>query len=106
MEVNRLYYSAERINERNIINKIRENDITHEAKHDSANVLNSHCVNIGKHISESMNAGPYDHYKYLKGNNYILIQYSLLLYPLKMMTKQFSLLSISQVISIHSKLLF
>ena len=23
---------------------------------------------MGKHISESMNAGPYDHYRYLNGN--------------------------------------
>ena len=48
-----------RINKRNIINKILENDITYETKHDIANVLNSYFVNIGKRISESMNAGPY-----------------------------------------------
>ena len=36
--------------------------------HDIANVLNSYFVNIGKHISESMKAGPYDHFQYLKGN--------------------------------------
>ena len=36
--------------------------------HDIANVLNSYIVNIGKHISESMNTGPYDHNQYLKGN--------------------------------------
>ena len=33
--------------------------------------------NIGKHISESMNAGPYDHYQYLNGN--YVFHYSLLL---------------------------
>ena len=32
------------------------------------NVLNSYFVNICKRISESMNAGPYDNYQYLKGN--------------------------------------
>ena len=48
--------------------KISENDNTYEAKHDIANVLNSYFVNIGKRISESMNAGPYDHYQCLKGN--------------------------------------
>ena len=43
-------------------------DITYVTKHDIANVLNSYFVNIGKRTSESMNAGPYDHYQYLKGN--------------------------------------
>ena len=57
-----------RINKKNIINKICENDITYVRKHDISNVLNSYFVNIGKRISESMNAGPYDHYQYLKGN--------------------------------------
>ena len=37
-------------------------------KHDISNALNSYFVNIGKRISESMNAGPYDHNQYLKGN--------------------------------------
>ena len=37
-------------------------------KHDISNVLNSYFVNIGKRISESMNAGPWDHNQYLKGN--------------------------------------
>ena len=49
-----------RINKINIINKISENYIAY--------VLNSLFQNIGKHISESMTAGPYDHYQYLKGN--------------------------------------
>ena len=49
-----------------------------ETKHDIANILNSYFVNIGKHISESMNAGLYDHYQYLKGK-IILIHYSFLL---------------------------
>ena len=49
-----------RINKINIINKISENDIAY--------VLNSLFQNIGKQISESMTAGPYDHYQYLKGN--------------------------------------
>ena len=56
-----------RIHKKNIINKICENDITYVTKHDISNVLNSYFVNIGKRISESMNAGPYDHYQYLKG---------------------------------------
>ena len=56
------------INKKNIINKICENDITYVTKHDISNVLNSYFVNIGKRISESMNAGPNDHYQYLKGN--------------------------------------
>ena len=50
------------------MNKINENDITNETKHDIANVLDSYFVNIGKRISESMNAGSYDHYQYIKGN--------------------------------------
>ena len=33
-----------------------------------SNVLNSYFVNIGKRISESMNARAYDHYQYLKIN--------------------------------------
>ena len=45
-----------RINKINIVNKISENGITHETKHDIENVLTSYFVNIGKHISESMNA--------------------------------------------------
>ena len=57
-----------RINKKIIINKISENDITYETKHDIANVLNSYSVNTNKRISESMNAGPYDHYQYVKGN--------------------------------------
>ena len=57
-----------RINKKNIINKISQNDITYETKHDIANVLNSYFVNTSKRISESMNAGHYDHYQYLKGN--------------------------------------
>ena len=70
LEANKQCYSAEyRINKRNIINKISENDIACETKHDIANVLNSFFVNIGKRISGSMNAGPYDHdYQYLNGN--------------------------------------
>ena len=56
-----------RINKRNSTDKICENDITYETKHDIANVTNSYFVNIGKRISESMNAGPYDQYQYLKG---------------------------------------
>ena len=47
---------------------ICENDITYVTKHDISNVLNSYFVNIGKRISESMNAGSYDHNQYLKGN--------------------------------------
>ena len=57
-----------KINKKNIINKIDENNITYETKNDIANVLNSYFLNIGKRISESRNAGPYDHYQYLKGN--------------------------------------
>ena len=57
-----------RINKKNIRYKICENDITYVTKHDISNVLNSYFVNIGKRISESMDAGPYDHYQYLKGN--------------------------------------
>ena len=57
-----------RINQKNIINTICENDITYLTNHDISNVLNSYFVNIGKHTSESMNAGPNDHYQYLKGN--------------------------------------
>ena len=37
-------------------------------KHDIANVLNLYIVIIDTHVSESMNAGPYDHYQYLNGN--------------------------------------
>ena len=74
-----------RINKRNIINTISENVFTYETKHDSLNVLNSYYVNIGKRISESMNAGPYDHYQYLKGNSSNSL--SLLLYPLQMLRK-------------------
>ena len=48
-----------RINKKNIINKINENDITCETRHDIANILNLYFVIIGKHISESMNARPY-----------------------------------------------
>ena len=54
-----------RINKRNIITKISGNEITYETKHDIAIVLNSYFVNIGKRVSESMNAGPNDHYQYL-----------------------------------------
>ena len=57
-----------RINKRNIINEISKNYITYGTKRDIGNELNSYFVNINKCISESMNAGPYDHYKYLKGN--------------------------------------
>ena len=57
-----------RINKKNIINNISENDITYVTKHNISNVLNSYFVNIGKRISESMNAAPYDHNQYLKGN--------------------------------------
>ena len=57
-----------RINKKNIINKICENNITYATKHDISNVLNSYFVNNGKRISESMNAGPYYHYQYLKDN--------------------------------------
>ena len=53
---------------KNIIYKICENAIIYVTKHDISNVLNSFFVNIGKHISESMIAGPYHHYQYLKGN--------------------------------------
>ena len=95
-----------RINKKYIMNKICENDITDVTKHDISNVLNSYFVNIGKRISESMNAGPYDHYQYLKGTVTMLIHYILLLYPLQMLRKYFSLLEISQVISIQSQLLF
>ena len=56
-----------------------------QSMHDIANVLNSYFVNTGKCISESMNAGPYDYYQYLKG--IVLIHYSLLLYPLPMLKK-------------------
>ena len=51
-----------------IINKIGENYITYETKHDNGNLLNSYFVIIGKRISQSMNSGPYDHYQYPKGN--------------------------------------
>ena len=44
------------------MNKICENDITYVTKHDISNVLNSYFVNIGKRISESMNAGPTNSY--------------------------------------------
>ena len=54
---------SNRINKKNIIIKICENDITYVTKHDISNVLNSYFVNIGKRISESMNAGPNDHYQ-------------------------------------------
>ena len=57
-----------RITKKNIINKICENDITYVTKHDISNVLYSYFVNIGKRVSESMHAGPYDHYQYIKGN--------------------------------------
>ena len=36
-----------RINKKNIINKIFENDITYVTKNDISNVLNSYFVNIG-----------------------------------------------------------
>ena len=68
MEGNKHYYSANAINKVKIINKICENNITYETKHDIANVLNSYFLNIGKHISESMDAGPSDYYQYLNGN--------------------------------------
>ena len=32
---------------------------TYGKQHDIVNVLNSYFVNIGKYISESINAGPY-----------------------------------------------
>ena len=57
-----------RINKKNIINKIGVNDITYVTKHDILNVLNTYFVNIGKRLYEPMNAVPYDHYQYLKGN--------------------------------------
>ena len=75
-----------RINKKDIINTICENDITYVTKHDISNLLNSYFINIGKHISESMNVGPYDHYQYLKGIT-MLIHYFLLLYPLQMLRK-------------------
>ena len=59
------FIQPNKINKRNIINIISENPITYQTKHDIANVLNSYFVNI----SESMNARPYDHYQYLKGNS-------------------------------------
>ena len=37
-----------------------------KTKHDIANELNSYFGNHGSHISESMNAGTYCHYQYLK----------------------------------------
>ena len=37
-------------------------------QHDIANVLNLYFVNIGKRICKAINAGPYDHYQYLKVN--------------------------------------
>ena len=40
--------------------------IKQRTEHDIANVLNLYFVNIGKHISASMNEGPYDHHQYLK----------------------------------------
>ena len=57
-----------RINKKNIINKICENEITYVTKLDIPNVINSYFVNIGKRISKSMNAGPYDHNQNLKVN--------------------------------------
>ena len=45
-----------KINKRNIVIKISENDIKYETKPDIANVLNSYFVNIGEHISVPMNA--------------------------------------------------
>ena len=50
-----------RINKKNSINRICENYISYVTKHDNTNVLNSYFANIGKRISESMNAGPFDH---------------------------------------------
>ena len=62
-----------RVNTRNIIKNINENDITHEKKNNIANVCNSYFVNIGKNISESMNAGHYDHNHYLNKYQQIYI---------------------------------
>ena len=59
---------SNRINKRKFINKINENDISYETKHDIGNVLNSHFVHIGKHISESTLEGPFDHCQYFKVN--------------------------------------
>ena len=41
------------------MNKMSQNDITYETKHDIANVLNSYFVNIGKRISKSMKVASY-----------------------------------------------
>ena len=49
------------MNKINIINKISENYITYETKHDISNVFNLYFESICKRISELMNAGPYDH---------------------------------------------
>ena len=64
MEANKQFIRPNRIKKNNI-NKIYENDIKYETKHGIANVLNSYFVNIDKHLSESMNAGPDDHYQYI-----------------------------------------
>ena len=42
--------------------------MTLHMKQSIANVLKSHFVSTYKNISESMKAGPNDHYQYLKGN--------------------------------------
>ena len=47
---------------------MNENYITYETNNDIGNELNSYIVNIFKHLSESKNAGDYDHDQYLKDN--------------------------------------
>ena len=61
-------------------------------------------INIGKRISESMNAGHHDHYQYMKGN-YVN---SLFFAPVSCADVEeiILFLEISQVISIQSQLLF
>ena len=64
-----LFCRTESIKEILLIRLMKILYITYETKHNIANVLNSYFANIGKHISESMNAEPSDHYQCLKGNN-------------------------------------
>ena len=65
MEGNKQFIRPNRIKKRNNISKIYENDMKYETKHGIVNVLNSYFVNIDKHLCESMNAGPDDHYQYI-----------------------------------------
>ena len=95
-----------RINKWNVIDKMSKNYVTYETKHYITNVLNSYFVNIIKHISESMNTGPLDHYQYL------YYQYNSLFFNcygnfcMRLLRNKFSLFEITQVISMHSQLLF